>query len=446
MLEMEAYKTRANGRFVYIAGGNGVARMSVVNNGDATLISGQTRGLNNPDATQRTDQFGFAMFSDATTGQNYRFCRGCNTDVLAGGIGPGQRNFNQLQCLDDQLRYQSYQSLPETYTMGRQFFIATGGHEVAFFDSSGNWMVMQLSCNSISRATTLSTDRGYPPRPSFCASLTDPKVLEPAMSGILERFPSGNYYVVYPSLDDAGHSVLRRYALSGSRHENQLLTSSLMDPSACHDVRPICSVATDWHRVFVHFEKSTYKPVAVNSTAYVGCFRNSRVEGWQTLRTSTPEETAIACAELCGVRQGPYAFASVRGANECLCSNTYAEEEELDISICNSDDFNDVGSGSWEWDDWFASMCGDGDQSTCAGHASAVYRFELEWGTLPSRPCPAMSPSETVAFCAAPAHEVRQECGSQIVDRGAMRLGWVNSCTATQMQYGGDDGGFVWND
>ena len=262
-----------NGRFLYYAGSQGVGRSP--NDGSVGTPTSIASGA-------QQASFGHAMFADPTMNQNFRFCSSCARDVTTGGVAPGGI-FNQLQCLDDDLRYQSYHALPSTYTMNSLFFIAAGGGAVVFFDSSGHWQLVTLSCTSQSTVEQLQTPTGlsvgYPESPSFCATLGR------AMSGILEAV-EGEYRVVYTGRAEAGQSVLRRFGLQSDTvphgdfdHydppvNDELHSGSLMAPASCADVKPICSVATDWTRVYAHFEKESYGPVSAN-WSYVGCYADS---------------------------------------------------------------------------------------------------------------------------------------------------------------------------
>ena len=105
-------------------------------------------------------------------------------------------SFNQVQCLDDDLAYQHHvflvdeQGQQQSYTMGSQFFVAAGGGVMVFFDSSSNWQLVTLGCNSNSPVRSLGGG-SYLSQTNWCASLSS------AMSGILE-FNAGQYSVVYP--------------------------------------------------------------------------------------------------------------------------------------------------------------------------------------------------------------------------------------------------------
>eukprot|EP01043_Picozoa_sp_COSAG02_P030278 COSAG02_NODE_1925_length_10344_cov_49.023231_8_plen_471_part_00 len=169
-----------NGRYVYYMGDSGVTRTS----SDSFTTMGSTFLGVGP------TYFGHALFADASRGQIYRLCNECYTDRANNPVGPGQ-SFTQLQCLDDDLNYQSYVQLPGTYTMSSAIFLAVGEGNVAFFDSSGHWRLMSLpaGCSSTPEVTDLGA--GSPP-----SSYVSCESIQNVQTGYLERQSAGQFTIV----------------------------------------------------------------------------------------------------------------------------------------------------------------------------------------------------------------------------------------------------------
>ena len=122
--------------------------------------------------------------------------------------------------------------------MNADIFIAVGGGELVFFDSSNQWQLLTLSCIESTPPSVRSLGYGSHLR-YFSGCAAQPH----AMSGILENH-DGRYSVLYPR---STGQIWRKMLPDGedARVENVAYGAHGWHSNAC-------SIATDNENVFIH--------------------------------------------------------------------------------------------------------------------------------------------------------------------------------------------------
>eukprot|EP01048_Picozoa_sp_COSAG05_P006214 COSAG05_NODE_393_length_10383_cov_34.037923_4_plen_2027_part_00 len=212
-----------NGRYVYYIGDSGVARTSSTSFTSLDHIRGDV-----------PSDWGKALFADASVGQIYRLCHDCGSAVTGSQVNEGG-TATQLQCLDDDLNFQSVVDLSISYTMQNPMVLAVGEGNVAFLDSANHWQLMTLppGCSAAPEVMDLGVGSGPSEPGSWCESLDRVQV------GYLESAIGDNgitFSVLLVGSND--NNKLRRFTLPDGGEE-------ILSFPFCYWSGNTCSLAMD---------------------------------------------------------------------------------------------------------------------------------------------------------------------------------------------------------